>query len=343
MAHHADTAQSTVAQTFGAGVPPAVLSCMVLARLKTLLDRLERRFELTTEMQPAPKGTVDWTSYATRALPYGNFLSVPCTYPDLRDDRQLKGAIRFAIETQLRSLQTQHEHGAFIHRLIALAESLLQRVSTVRSHRPEFRDVELWLRRPMRSAGFIEGLQAIDWTVEERGLAGRSDLEGLPWTIPMEQFFEAWVEAILRGVARQTGGILRTGRARETVAPLLWEPPYLGSQRSFVPDLILETERTSPIVDAKYKRHWEELQGGSWYEQSAALREQHRADLLQVLAYANLAATPDIICCLCYPAHKPHGIPGQPATACSHRADLPNRGRRVQVWMTAIPWAVPLI
>jgi len=318
-------------------VPPWVLSCMVLARLKTLLDRLERRFELTTEMQPAPKGTVDWTCYATRAMPYGNFLAVPCTYPDLRDDRQLKGAIRYAIETQLRSLQTQHEHGTFIHRLIALAESLLQRVSSVRSHRPELRDVEIWLRRPMRSAVFIEGLQAIDWTVEERGLAGRSDLEGLPWTMPMEQFFEAWVETILREVARQTGGILRAGRARETVAPLLWEPPYLGSQRSFVPDLILETERTSLIVDAKYKRHWEELQEGSWYEQNDALRERHRADLLQVLAYANLAPTPDIICCLCYPCSQGTWNSLTARNRLFHRADLPNRGRRVQVWLTAIP------
>ena len=32
----------------------------------------------------------------------------------------------------------------------------------------------------------MEGMQAIDWTVEERGLAGLSDLEGIPWTMPME-------------------------------------------------------------------------------------------------------------------------------------------------------------
>ena len=31
---------------------------------------------------------------------------------------------------------------------------------------------------------FLEGLQAIDWTVDERGLAGLSDLEGILWTLP---------------------------------------------------------------------------------------------------------------------------------------------------------------
>ena len=221
--------------------------------------------------------------------------------PELRDDRHLKGAIRFTIEKQLRSLETQHEVGAFIHRLIALAESLLRKVDAFPSRRPEKPDVETWLRRPMRTDSFIEGLQAIDWTVEERGLAGLSDLEGIPWTMPMEHFFEAWVETVMRSIARQMGGRFKAGRRREAVFPLAWDPPYLGSQRSLIPDMILELEGTSFIVDAKYKRHWEELEHGAWHEQNTELRERHRVDLLQVLAYANLASTTNIVCCLVYP------------------------------------------
>ncbi len=285
-------------------VPPWVLSYTVLARLKALLDRLERRFELVTETRSAPKGNIDWTRYATRHMARGDFLSVPCTFPDLRDDRHLKGAIRFALERQMRSLQTQHEQGAFIHRLIALAESLLRKVDAVPSRRPQTAEAQAWMRRPMRSEAFIEGLQAIDWTVDDRGLAGLSDLEGIPWTMPMEQFFEAWVETVMRCVARQMGGTLKAGRKRETVSPLAWDPPYLGSQRSLVPDMILELEGTSFIIDAKYKRHWEELQQGPWHEQNEALHERHRADLLQVLAYANLASSADVICCLVYPCSQ---------------------------------------
>jgi 5-methylcytosine-specific restriction endonuclease McrBC regulatory subunit McrC len=318
-------------------VPPWVLSFMVLARLKALLDRLDRRFELTTELQPAPKGRIDWTQYLTRQLPLGDFLSVPCTYPDLRDDRHLKGAIRFAIEKQLRSLQTQHEQGAFIHRLIALADSLLHKVHAVPTRRPGAHELEIWLRRPLRADSFIEGLQAIDWTVEERGLAGLSDLEGIPWTMPMDQFFEAWVETIVRRVARFTGGTLKAGRRRETVSPLTWEPSYSGSQRSLVPDLILELDGTSVIIDAKYKRHWEELQEGRWHDQDAAMREQHRADLLQVLAYANLASSADVVCCLVYPCLHKTWESLVKRGRLFHQSELPNRGRRVRVWLTAVP------
>lgn len=317
-------------------VPLWVLSFMVLARLRALLDRIERRFEITTDTRSAPKGRIEWTQYATQQMPLGRFLSVPCTFPDLRDDRSLKSAIRFSIEKQLRSLETQCEQGAFVHRLIALAESLLQRVRSVTARRPVAGEVQTWLRRPMRTDVFVEGLQAIDWTAEERGLAGLSDLEGLPWTMPMERFFEAWVETIMRNVTRRTGGVLKSGRRRETVSPLAWDPPYLGSQRSLIPDLILELENVSVVVDAKYKRHWEELQEGGWHDRSE-LREQHRADILQVLAYANLVNTREVVCCLVYPCSLMTWESLVRRGRLFHQAELPNRGRHVRVWLTAVP------
>jgi hypothetical protein len=317
-------------------VPPWVLSHMVLARLRALLEQLDRRFEMVSEVRPAPRGTVDWTGYATRQLTRGAFLNVPCTFPDLRDDRQLKGAIRYAVERHLRSLQTQVEHGAFVHQLIALAEGLLSKLLHTPARRPAALETELWMRRPLRSLPFFDGLQAIAWTVDDRGLAGLSDLEGLPWTLPMEQFFEAYVETVMRKVAQQTGAALRCGRKRETVAPLQWDPPYLGSQRSLLPDILLESEDLTIIVDAKYKRHWQELQG-DWRETAIEIQEQHRADLLQVLAYANLARSRRVVCCLLYPCAAGVWDSLREGGRLFHRALLPQRERAVEVWLTAIP------
>ena len=216
-------------------VPPWVLSFMVLARLKALLDRLERRFELTTELTSSPKGTIDWTSYADEPTSRGGFLSVPCTFPNLRDDRQLKGAIRFAVEKQMRSLQMQHQRGTFIHQLIALAESLWQRVRSVPARRPGSHDVETWLRRPMRTATLSEGLQAIDWTVDERGLAGDSELKDSPGRCrSISSSRPGWKPSCA------TWRALRVRRSEPGDVARRWHrwlgiPPYLGSQRSFVP------------------------------------------------------------------------------------------------------------
>jgi hypothetical protein len=318
-------------------VPAWVISCMVFARLKALLARLDRRFEIVEEGCCAPRGSVQWEEYATRQVPRARLLDVPCRYPELRDDRELKGAIRLALERQLRSLETQREQGGFVHRLILMGEQLLSRVRAVPVYAPAGAVMEHWLHRPLHGADWLDGLQAIEWTLEERGLAGVSDLEGIPWTMSMDQFFEAWVETMLRLVATHIGGRLKVGRNRETTTPLTWEPPYLGSQKSLVPDLWLEWEGCTLIVDAKYKRHWEELQLGTWSSVAETLREQHRHDLLQVLAYANLARTQHVVACLTYPCSQATWESLLSRGRLFHKADLQAHDKVLRVWLTAVP------
>jgi hypothetical protein len=320
-------------------VPIWVLSFMILVRLQALLNTLDRRFELTSETRLAPRGRVDWSEYAKRNMPRAAFLSVPCTFPDLLDDLLLKGAIRYTVERQICALESQRQHGAFVHRLIEIAQQLLQQVRLIPVHVPSQATLGSWLQRPLRTEPFINGLEAIEWTIDERGLAGLSDLQGIPWTMPMEQFFEAWVETTFRVVAQRTGAQIKVGRKRETTHPINWEPPYLGSQKSLVPDIWLEWDSTTLIVDAKYKRHWEELGRHSWLRLEEELREKHRSDLLQVLAYANLARTSNVVACLVYPCSPQDWGSLRERSQLIHRATLTLGSRSVHLWLTAIPMA----
>jgi len=103
-----------------------VLSFMILVRLKALLDSLDRRFELTSDTRRALAeeciGRVCHKKLAHREFPVHT-----CTFPELLDNRLLKGAVRHAVERQLRALETQKEHGAFVHRLIEFGQQLLRR------------------------------------------------------------------------------------------------------------------------------------------------------------------------------------------------------------------------
>jgi hypothetical protein len=318
-------------------VPPWVISYIVLTRLKALLESLVRRFEMTSEVRSTPRGRIAFDVYARRGLATGQPLQIPCTFPDLRDDSLLKGSIRFALERHLRSLETQREHGTFIHKLIEFCQQLLRMVQSVPLYVPSTTTIRGWLQRPMRSEYLTDGIQAIEWTLEDRGLAGLSDLEGIPWNMSMDQFFEAWVETVFASVARKTGAILKTGRKRETVHPINWEPAYLGSQRALIPDIWLEWESTTMIVDAKYKRHWHELQKHSWSEIEEELREQHRADLLQVLAYGTVAQTRNVTACLVYPCTLQNWQYLKESGNLFHRAQLPAGNRSVSLWLTAVP------
>jgi hypothetical protein len=320
-------------------VPPWVLSSMILVRLQALLDCLNRRFEIISEDRRAPRGRVNWNQYATNKVSRANLLSVPCSFVDLRDDRLLKGAIKHALEQQIRGLETQKEHGAFIHKLLEFGQQLLGRVQSAPVYVPSPSVMNSWMQRPMRANQFLEGLQAIEWTIEERGLAGVSDLEGIPWTMRMDHFFEAWVETVFRVIAKRTGARVKVGRKRETTQPISWDPPYLGSQKSLVPDIWLEWDSVTLIIDAKYKRHWEEMGYHRWSDIEEQVREEHRNDLLQVLAYANLAHTTRVIVCLAYPCSRENWVSLSERGRILHKAEISIGSRSLHLWLTAVPMA----
>ena len=155
----------------------------------------------------------------------------------------------------------------------------------------------------------------------------------------MEQFFEAWTQSIFRSIAQQTGALVKTGRKRETTHPIQWQPASTGSQRSLIPDIWLEWDGATMIIDAKYKRHWEEMQFHPWSDVEEQLREDHRHDLLQVLAYANFAQSEKVIVCLVYPCEPDQWQDLRERQRLVHRAAVGTRARSVSLWLTAIPMA----
>jgi hypothetical protein len=174
-------------------IPPWVLSSMILVRISNLLKTMGRKFEMVEETRTAPHGRIRWNEYASRSIPTGRFLSVPCAFPDLQQDRHLLGTVRYCLERIVEALESQVEHGAFVHRLIELAMQLLIVVQDVPVFAPSPSQIGAWLRKPLKTEFYVDGLQALQWTIERRGLAGASKLEGIPWVMEMERFFEAWI------------------------------------------------------------------------------------------------------------------------------------------------------
>jgi hypothetical protein len=324
-------------------IPPWVLSTIIVARVEALLKSLERRFELIAEERSAPRGRVDWSEYARRQISRSRFLNVPCRFPDLRDDRALKAAIRFTLEKQIASLQGQLGSGLFVFKLVEVCQRMMESVRDVAPRAPTPSTLQGWLSGRLATETFRAGIQAIEWTAYERGLAGLSDLQGLAWVMSMEAFFESWAETILSAVSRKIGGALRTQRQRQTVSPLTWSPPYLGSQKSLVPDIVLEREDQTVIVDAKYKQHWEEMQEHRWSNLEEEIRQRHRADLLQVLAYANLSTKPRTTVCIVYPCLEETWKSLRERKELFHRASVGAGTRRVDLVLTAFPMSTRVL
>ncbi len=285
-------------------VPPWVLSSVILGRLDKLIRQLDRRFEMDEVYRSKPKGTVSWVDYAQKQVSKGRFLNFKCRYPELQENRELKSVVHFALKKQRQSLETQRDAGVYVLQLIDYCNQLIQKVSDCAPKQPNILQLQNLGSSLMQAKAIERGLEAVVWTSENKGLAGLGDLSGLPWMMSMEELFESYVESVFERIVQQQGGTLKSGRKRQTVAPISWDPPFLGSQSSLVPDLIIEKEDHVYIIDAKYKDHWEDLNMDSWYNISDKIRERHRNDLLQILAYASLPEKKEVSCCLMYPCKQ---------------------------------------
>ncbi len=318
-------------------IPSWVLSLTLLPRIEQLLKQLQRKFSYTSEDTSSPKGQVNWTDYAIKRVAKFQMLQVPCRYPTLKYNEELKSAIHYTLNKHLHSLQNQVAGGSVVLRLIQYCQTLIQQVAEYPASRPSHLLFDRWQKTPLQTSFFKEGLQAIQWTTEERGLAGLGELEGIPWEMPMEQFFEGWLETLAHKVAFLTGGILKTGRLRQTIAPLSWQPTFVGSQKYLVPDLVIEKEDQVIILDAKYKYHWEEIRRSPWGTIEENIKEQHRNDLLQVLAYSTLFEGKPITTCLVYPCTWNTWKSLKTRDRLCHQATLGAGSRQINLLLTAVP------
>ena len=199
-------------------IPPWVLSSMIIARIQVLLRVLERRFEMKDEIRAAPRGRIDWPSYARREMSRSRFLKVPCGFPNLQDDRELKAAIRFTLEKQLGSLLTE-TNGGSVYLQAYRAMSGLARFgegSWLRTNRRRHRDMRRLLSR----------LTADSFARESKRSNGLHKIAVWRGSAIWKGFLGRcrWTSFLRRGrklswpvVARKIGGVLRTGRQRQTV------------------------------------------------------------------------------------------------------------------------------
>jgi 5-methylcytosine-specific restriction endonuclease McrBC regulatory subunit McrC len=124
--------------------------------------------------------------------------------------------------------------------------------------------------------------------------------------------------------------------------PLDWTPATAGSQRSLIPDVVLEREDLVVVLDAKYKQHAVDIERLGWSDVTDHLREQHRNDLLQALAYSTLFDAPRVVTLLVYPvgidAHRNLVQRGRALSMARVRV----APRNIEVGLMAVPLGGPL-
>ena len=179
-------------------IPTWLLSVAVLTRIEALLKHAKRRFESTTEVVSAPRGSICWSSYALHHVARAEPHRVPCRFSALQEDRALQAAIHYVLLKQLESLSSQLSLGMVALQLVNWCNRLLHMVHSVPPVRPSPLVLQSWLRSKLLSKAQLSGIEAMEWTIDERGLGGLSDLQGLAWSMSMSSFSRRGLKACVQ-------------------------------------------------------------------------------------------------------------------------------------------------
>ena len=283
-------------------VPTWVLAGPILRRLEQLLQNLHRGFNVQEEVRQTPRGQILWQRYITNHVVHGAFHQLPCRFPELEYDRLLRAYLRWGFERVYQSLIPYAAVDVIARQLAEQTQALVMQVQDTAPRAPDRRTLQQLLYGIGLPSDILRnGLQALGWIVDERGLAGEVDIDGLAWTLPMYELFERWVGHLVSCWAKSTGGEVRVGYRGQTNVALDWSRRSVDALRSLIPDFVVRRDDQVFIFDAKYKRHFEEFDEQRWFDMRDELHAEHRHDVHQVLAYSALYQATTISAALIYP------------------------------------------
>jgi hypothetical protein len=320
-------------------VPPWVLAGPVLARIEALLAALSPGFREKEDTLTKPRGRIVWSRYVSESMSRGQWHRLPCRFPDLSTDPVLRRHVRWALERIRRELLAVGKDDVVALTLAAAALRMLELLNDVVPLMPTRDELDRRARGARLTGECLRlGIEAIAWIVDERGLGGGSERDGLAWVMPLSTLWETYVESVYRHEVAQTGGVVKVGRLRETIVPLEWSDPTHRTLGHLVPDIVIRRSGFVQVVDAKYKAHLAEVGESDWRRLENEIREAHRADLHQILAYASLYDADEVAATLVYPLRYATFVSLRDQRRDRTYAQLAHGGRTVHLELRGLPF-----
>lgn len=323
----------------GREVPPWVIAGPVISRLAELLMHVRRGYCEAHDTLTKPRGKIIWKEYVAGPLRTGMWHQLPCAFHELSNDPQLRSMVKWCLERLRRDLLATGGKDKTAASLALIAERLIELLRDVQPRIPRKAEIEGRLGdKRLEHEAIHRGIEAMGWIVDDRGLGGGRELDGLAWHLPLSELWESYVETIVRREAALVGADVRCGRKLETVFPIRWNESCLRGMSHLVPDFVVRHRDEVKIVDAKYKAHFYELDDSGWLKMAEASRDAHRADFHQILAYAALFDARQTTVTLVYPLRHSTFEALSARKRDIVRADLSFAGRSIQAELRGLPF-----
>jgi hypothetical protein len=262
--------------------PPVYLEAMKFVKLLKKAIKINwRKFQTTTKVYRYPKSQVDWKEYVEKEFDPSRRLLFPCH------------------DNILSKLHSEFFELKYVY---SIAKSEINSFRTPQDIKYQFQDVFAYLDSHLydfseKSTTELHVHYSDPVIIKELKKQGNKILkrnfeEITAWRIDFSLLFERYVQYIFGQISSEIGATQLNNykiRRYSSVNPP-WSLSYLE------PDIILMKNELEIIIDAKYKSHLFNLKGTT-----EELKEEHRKDLHQLLAYTTFSRNKNKIGILCYP------------------------------------------
>lgn len=262
--------------------------------LSTLMRGLSRKETLS----PVPIGTINWERYAKSNFSRAQLHYFDCMVSDYSMDfeihRMFKGVLKI-IESELFSALIPNKVMLRANQLIV---KLLRILENIPSEEPSVKKLmKIQIPQFYKSAYNRAIYKCIEFLNQSKFSLEIGAYYGLPWSMEMNQLFEHWVEHYAYSFAKSIGAkffsdIRNNSRIR------FYNLKNWKSLGGLKPDIIIEKESKTLVIDVKYKKHLMYLQYGVATKE---ILDEHRGDIHQILSYLSSSTSEKRIGCLMYP------------------------------------------
>jgi hypothetical protein len=265
--------------------PPLYLEAVkFISALEKLVKQNWRKFDNKEIQSLQPTGQVNWNKYIKQSYKVENRLVYPTRKNFLSEFHSEFSEIRFVYDLCKSELLNPNTP-------VSIRTPFFKRISFL-DERLYFHKPKITSKIPIKNA---DSLIIKDTKHIANRILNYNLIDGTAWRVDFADVFEKFLQHIFKEVAKSMGG--------KFIANLKINSKYSNkfqwNLNNLEPDGVLIKEDLIVFIDAKYKSHLYNK-----FDKSDSLKEEHRKDLHQILAYSSFNDAKNKIGFLCYPSDK---------------------------------------
>lgn len=265
--------------------PPLYLEALkYIKSLESLIKLNWRKFDNIEKISEEPTGKINWQKYSKLEYKVENRLKFPVRKNILSEFHPEYSELRFVFDICKKEI---------------LSANTPIRIKTNLRSRLYFLEEKLYYHQPKYTTNisikFSDNPTVTKCKQQANKILDFNLLDSTAWKVDFSDVFEKFVQHIFKHVTKEVGGQLFTNYKLNAYSKKF----YSWELKHIEPDAIYQKKNLLVFIDAKYKSNLYNKFGDS-----ENLKDDHRHDLHQIMAYSSFSKTISKNGILCYPSEK---------------------------------------